>query len=318
MSNNKLIKAGTSRLRKAADAAVDPAVPAELQSRAPEGAAEQSSDALPVLAAATSAFAGARVLSADDVQGTPEEQLAYVTDRLVEIDNLGRRAEDFMVLNKGVLLEIAQERELHKVAGHSNFAQWAGGVLDIEEKYVFELLQDAARIRAVSELGTELAQHLTKASTRKVMADVITNHGLETAQVVMTESLAEASKLGKKRPTAALLTQTARELTAPAIPSQDARSEISDPTPGPPTPAATLGLERTAAVVRERVYTVLAPSAVKTAAETDPVTVGAQLDELDTELQRVAKRLAAARRTVAAELDKQPVDAEILSEGQEV
>ncbi|MCX4231733.1 hypothetical protein [Streptomyces ortus] len=312
MSNNKLIKAGTSRLRKAADAAVDPAVPAELQSRAPEKATQQSADALPVLAAASSAFAGARVLSADDVQGTPEEQLAYVTDRLVEIDNLGRRAEDFMVLNKGVLLEIAQERGLHKVAGHSNFAQWAGGVLDIEEKYVFELLQDAARIRAVSELGTDLAQHLTKASTRKVMADVITNHGLETAQVVMTESLAEASKLGKKRPTAALLTQTARELTAPAIPSQNVGSEISDPTPSAPAAVTTSGLERTAAVVRERVYTMLAPSAVKTAAEADPVAVGAQLDELDAELQRVAKRLAAARRTVVAELEKQPVDAEIL------
>ena len=63
-------------------------------------------------------------------------------------------------------------------------------------------------------------------------------------------------------------------------------------------------------MVRERVYTVLAPSAVKTAAEADPVAVGTQLNELDTELRRVAKRLAAAQRMVAAELDKQPVDAD--------
>ncbi|MEU8952460.1 hypothetical protein [Streptomyces sp. NPDC048489] len=240
MSGNKLIKAGTNRLRKAADASVDPAVPAELQNRTPADApAQQSSDALPVLAAASNAFAGARVLSSDDIQGTPEEQLAYVTDRLLEIDALGRRAEDFLVLNKGVLLEVAQDRELHKVAGHSNFAQWAAGVLDVEEKYVFELLQDAARIRTVATLGSDLAQHLTKASTRKVMAEVIADHGLETAQALMTESLAEASRLGKKRPTAALLTQAVRGLQAPAIPNQVAGGGnfVTTPT-APPAPRA--------------------------------------------------------------------------------
>lgn len=90
-----------------------------------------------------------RVRGADDVTGTPEEQLAYVIEWLSEIDAVGRRAEDFVILNKSALLEVAQDRELHTVAGAPNFAQWADGVLDIEEKYVCELLKDAERIRPV-------------------------------------------------------------------------------------------------------------------------------------------------------------------------
>lgn len=185
---------------------------------------------MPSEAGRLSEFAGGRVLGADDVQGSPEEQLAYVTERLAEIDGLGRRAEDFVVLNKGALLEVAQQRELHKVAGQENFARWAGGVLDIEEKYVFELLADAARIRAVGALGPDLSQHLTRASARKVVSEVIAKHGLEVARDVMSEGLALAAEQGKKRPTAALLTEVARVLNSPAIPSQE-RSEISDPRP---------------------------------------------------------------------------------------
>ncbi|WP_327267253.1 hypothetical protein OG233_30580 [Streptomyces sp. NBC_01218] len=83
--SNKLIEAGTSRLKKAADSAVDPAVPAELQNQAV---------AVPTQAGGLSEFAGGRVLGADDVQGAPEEQLAYVVERLTETYGLGRRAED--------------------------------------------------------------------------------------------------------------------------------------------------------------------------------------------------------------------------------
>lgn len=215
MSGKKLIAAGTSRLKKAADSSVDPAVPAELQKRAATAAVNQDS----VDGHEPSVFARGRVLRADDITGTPEEQLAYVTERLHEIDLAGKRAEDFTVLNKAVLLEVAQERELHLVAGHSNFSVWAAGVLDVEPKYVFELLQDAARIRAISELGPDLAQHLTRASARKVMADVIASQGLETAQAVMTEGLAQAAEHGKKRPTASLLASIAKDLTTPSIPA---------------------------------------------------------------------------------------------------
>ncbi len=105
-------------------------------------------------------------------------------------------------------------------AGHTNFSQWAGGVLGIDDKYVFELVRDAARIRAVSELGPELTQHLTMASSRQVIAEVIADHGMETARSAVSSGLADAAEQGKRRPTAAMLKEAARRLTAPAIPTQ--------------------------------------------------------------------------------------------------
>lgn len=284
MSGNRLIAAGNSRLKKAADSSVDPAVPAELQ-KGVDG---------------PSVFARGRVLSADDITGTPEEQLAYVTERLHEIDLAGKRAEDFTVLNKAVLLEVAQERELHVVAGHTNFSVWAAGVLDVEPKYVFELLQDAVRIRAISELGPDLAQHLTRASARKVMADVITSQGLEAAQTVMSKGLTLAAEQGKKRPTASLLTSIARSLAEPSIPTQELRSEISDLPTMPPVPAAVAALERATSSLKERVYSPLAPSTVQAALEADPAATREHLGRLETEMQRVVKRLAAANRALAA------------------
>jgi transcriptional regulator with XRE-family HTH domain len=296
VSSNKLIAAGNSRLKKAADSTVDPAVPAELQKRAAVSAVEHGSTD----GQEPSVFARGRVLSADDITGTPEEQLAYITERLHEIDLAGKRAEDFTVLNKAVLLEVAQERELHLVAGHTNFAVWAAGVLDIEPKYVFELLQDAARIRAISELGPDLAQHLTRASARKVMAEVITSQGLETAQVVMTQGLAQAVEQGKKRPTASLLASIAKDLTTPSIPAQESRSEISDLPAAPSVPAVIAALERAATSLKERVYSPLAPAAVQAALEVDPAATREHLERLESEMQRVVKRLAAANRSAAA------------------
>lgn len=287
MSANKLIAAGQSRLKKADDSAVDPAVPAELQS--------QHADS----PAGTSAFAGGRVLGADDVTGTPEEQLAYVVERLTEIDTIGSRAEDFVVLNKAVLLEVARDRELHKVGGASNFAQWAGGVLDIEEKYVFELLKDADRIRSVAALGPDLAQHLTKASARKVMSNVITQHGVEVARDVMGEGLAKAAEQGKKRPTAALLAEVAGALQ---IPSQE-RSEIpdvSESTSRPPlVPPELRAVAHAAKELRARVYAPLAPASIAAALTANPAAVHGYLEDLQVELERVSKRLAAAQRAAA-------------------
>jgi hypothetical protein len=290
---NKLIAAGANRLKKAPDAKIDPAVPPELQ--------KDASNRVLAVPGEQSPFAVGRVMTAEDVQGSPEEQLAFVVERLQEIDGLGRRAEDFVVLNKGALLEVAQQRELHVVAGHSNFAIWAGGVLDVEPKYVFELLADAARIRAIGELGPDLAQHLTRASARKVVSEAITQHGLDTARRAIQEGLAEAEQQGKKRPTAAILSAAVQRLTAPSIPAQEARSEISDPPPAA-TPAdhSLASLQRAADHLRERVYTTLAPAAVKAALDADWDATGKCLDRLSVELERTVKRLSAARRAVEA------------------
>ncbi|MFE3875429.1 hypothetical protein ACFXPX_13635 [Kitasatospora sp. NPDC059146] len=322
---NKLIQAGTSRLKKAPDSAVDPAVPAELQQAA---AQQASASALPAMVdnpGTPSVFAGGRVLTPEDITGTPEEQLTYVTERLLEIDGLGRRAEDFVALNKGVLLETAQQRELHVVAGHTNFAAWASGVLDVDEKYVFELMQDAARVRAVAELGPELTQYLGRASARKAVAAVIASHDLKTARTVVELGVTEATEQGKKRPTAARLVELAIELTTPSIPEQNAGSEISDPAPGEqkseladlgaeeqPGAAQLRDLSRSAAALRERVTSLLTPRAVKSAVEVDPAAAHRHLEDLDTELQRLGRRLTAAKKTAAAAVAAAPVDAEIV------
>lgn len=297
MTRNKLVQAGTSRLQKAADSKVDPAVPAELQAAVAEAGAA---------VAQPSAFAGGRVLSADDVTGTPEEQLAYVTEQLREIDTLGRRAEDFATLNKGALLEVAQERNLHTVAGHSNFGVWAGEVLDVEPNYVFELLTDARRIRSLVLLGDDAAQYLTRASARKVMAEVVEQQGIEAAQIVLSEGVARAVQEGKRRPTAALLTRLAADLAAPPapqIPTQGGNgdseisesasptgSEISESVP------ALVALERATALLRERVYGALAPAAVMAASEADADALREQLAQFTAEWERVGKRLAAAEK----------------------
>ncbi|WP_345045625.1 hypothetical protein [Streptomyces sannanensis] len=294
-AGNKLIAAGNSRLKKAADSSVDPAVPAELQKRAATAAAKQGS----VDGQEPSVFARGRVLSADDITGTPEEQLAYVTERLHEIDLAGKRAKDFIILNKAVLLEVAQERELHLVAGHTIFSVWAAGVLGVEPKYLFELLQDAARIRAISELGPDLAQHLTRACAqgdggrdhqsgpggRSGSHDRGPGSGRGAGQEATDCRAARLDRKGPDRAFDLCSGTEVRNFCPPTVPS---------------VPAAITVLERATTSLKERVYSPLAPSAVQAALEADAAATREYLERLETEIQRVVKRLAAANRAVAA------------------
>ena len=254
-----------------------------------------------------SAFSTGRMLTAADIVGTPREQLEFVTAHLREISKLGSAAEDYVVLTKGVLLEAARERELHKEARAANFAQWAAGVLDIAEKYVFELLKDAQRIRALSRLRPELREQLTQASARKVVADVIGRSDVDHAELVIEEGLREAAREGRQRPTAAMLTAIARTLTdKKAIPAQsdgDSRDEAQETATA--VAPQLLALSRAADEVRERAYKPLAPAAVKAATEADPDALAGYLDNLEAEVTRVQTRIAAARRML-------PVDAEVV------
>ncbi|MFJ4126586.1 hypothetical protein OG336_00290 [[Kitasatospora] papulosa] len=108
-------------------------------------------------------------------------------------------------------------------------------------------------------------------------------------------------KLGKKQPTAAILAEVSRDLTGPVIPQQEARSEISDLAPAPPTVARELVvLERAADALRARAYAPLAPAAVRAALTADAGAARQYLAELSGEVERISKRLAAAQRTAAA------------------
>ncbi|MFI9789106.1 hypothetical protein ACIHEI_37170 [Kitasatospora sp. NPDC051984] len=256
-----------------------------------------------------SVFASGRMLTAADISGSRQEQLALVTERLREISRLGSAAEDYVVLTKGVLLEVAKERELHKEAGADNFAQWAAEVLDVAEKYVFELLKDAQRIRALSQLRPELREQLPQASARKVIADVIAKSGVARAELVIEEARKKAAETGRQRPTAAMLSEAADTLRdRPSIPTQSEGSNTDQAPPGAgdrSVPAQLLPLSKAAEAVRERAYKPLAPGAVKAAADIDPTALGKYLDSIEAEVDRVKTRIAAARKLI-------PVDAEVI------
>ena len=140
----------------------------------------------------------------------------------------------------------------------------------------------------------------TGASARKVMADVITQQGLEAAQVVMTEGLTQAAEQGLKRPTAAQLEAIAKGLAAPSIPQQAKGPTAAEPAAKEPQVAAAItSLERAASALRERVHSALTPASVRAALEADPVAAREHVEDLEAELERVAKR-PAARRAIAS------------------
>ncbi|MFD0567898.1 hypothetical protein ACFQ2M_42410 [Kitasatospora saccharophila] len=256
-----------------------------------------------------SVFASGQLLTAADISGSRQEQLTLVTERLREISRFGAAAEDYVVLTKGVLLEVARERELHKEAGADNFAQWAAGVLEVAEKYIFELLKDAERIRAVSQLKPELREQLTQASARKVVAEVVAKSGVERAEAVVEAARKKAAAAGRERPTAAMLSEAAAEpLDKKSIPAQQKSTDSDSGSPAADdtaVPAQLLALSKAADWLRERAYKPLAPGAVKTAADVDPVALGTYLDSIEAEVDRVKTRIAAARRLI-------PVDAEVV------
>ncbi len=209
-----------------------------------------------------------------------------------------------------MLLEVARERELHKEAGADNFAQWAAGVLDVAEKYVFELLKDAQRIRAIGQLDPALRAQLTQASARKVVADVVSKAGVEQAAAVVEAARKKAAEAGRERPTAAMLSEAAASMPRDkqSIPTQ---SNSAQPAATPPSasdkavPTQLLALSKAADLLRERAYKPLAPGAVKAAADVDPVALGTYLDSIEAEADKVKARVAAARRLI-------PVDAEVV------
>lgn len=292
------------------------------------GAANSNAAAMPAASgpAPTRVIARGEVLLPEDIQGSPQEQLEFVTRALVEFSDIGTQAEDLVVLNKAVLLEASQDRGLHIQAGYTNWGTWASEVLDVDEIYVFELLADARRLRALQELGSEVMRHLVRASSRKIVANVLEAHGAETAKKAVEDGAAIAVARGKKRPTAAMLKEAVATLLAlPGGEPQGSESGSESALPaGRPSTAATdsasgvlAGLGRVAIAVRERAYAPLAPAAIKLAAETDPVAAAKFLDDIGAELENATKRLTSARRLVADELSRQPVDAEIVEDDAE-
>lgn len=83
-------------------------------------------------------------------------------------------------------------------------------------------LREARRLAPAKRLGRRA--FATRASARKVTADVIATQGLEVTQVVMSEGLPLAEGASLKRPTASPLEAIAKGLATPSIPQQEKRT----------------------------------------------------------------------------------------------
>ncbi|MFI6254312.1 hypothetical protein ACIBGW_49870, partial [Streptomyces sp. NPDC051016] len=86
----------------------------------------------------------------------------------------------------------------------------------------------------------------------------------------------------------------------PPLPPLVSRTQQPPPAAAPAKSPALTALERAASDVHERAYVPLAPSAVRAALAEDAPKVVQQLADLEAEIERVTKRLAAARRAVDA------------------
>ncbi|MDH6589938.1 hypothetical protein M2161_009129 [Streptomyces sp. SAI-133] len=111
-----------------------------------------------------------------------------------------------------------------------------------------------------------------------------------------------------KRPTVAQLEAIAKDLASPSIPQQG-KGPVTTETAAeePQVATAITSLERAASALRERVYSALAPASVRAALQADPVAAREHVEDLESELERVAKRLAAARRAIASDPEKAAV-----------
>ncbi|MBV6700249.1 hypothetical protein KV557_24620 [Kitasatospora aureofaciens] len=323
---NNFVQKGASRLRKAPDAAVDPAVPAELQggaaakkAAAPAGAAKAGVPAKATAAPAPAAepqggtgfFVNRRVVTPQDFEGiaSKKDQLRHIESLLEEIDAGHRHVESYVNLNKGILLEYAQANELHLEAGYANFATWAADRLSIDDTYVFELINDSRRIRLLEPLGAAITDLLIRASARKTVVDVLAAKGPEAAKQLVTTAAAKNSK--RPRPTQAALQQTARELGFLTDRKELGNSESALPVP---THAAAKRIHAVSTSLLAKNATFTDADALRRAITAAPEDVTAQLDALADLLAQSAKGLAAARKKAQAAIDKKAADAKAAAE----
>jgi len=272
--------------------------------------------------------------------GSGEEQLAQITEALREADALGDQLQTAVVRRKADLLTAARAKELWSLAGFATFHEWGGHVLDVAPNYVYELLEDAQRISTIEAMGAHYAGLLTRASSRKTVAELVETHGMDRAREMVDAAYAETVRLGKKRPTETMIRDAAKQILEAAIPHQltqltaaGVHSEISESE----NPSADEGSVHVAEIVTvpvspqlkglgksvewvENIYKSIAPAAVKTAAEADPEEALRKLDLLSGEVVKVTRRIESARKDVVRRIQEQAkqesevVDAETVDE----
>ncbi|MFB7454002.1 hypothetical protein [Streptomyces sp. NPDC056194] len=152
-------------------------------------------------------------LDPDAVTGTPEEQLAVVTAALhrakATAAGSARAARVRLTIELGAALAIALDRDLYKVAGYPNVETYAEAEVDLNRQYIYELIADSKRIRAVMAAGlSEFSDNPPPASHAKILAPIVAQEdGSTRAQEVVADAKANSKKI-----TAAALAAAAKRL----------------------------------------------------------------------------------------------------------
>lgn len=152
-------------------------------------------------------------LDPEAVTGTPQEQLATVTAALHRAKSTAagsaKAARVRLTIELGAALDIALDRDLYKTGGYTSVEAYAEAEVDLNRQYVYELIADSKRIRAVMAAGlSEFSDSPPPASHAKVLAPIVAqDNGPARAQEVVTDVQASGKKV-----TAAALAAAAKRL----------------------------------------------------------------------------------------------------------
>lgn len=167
-------------------------------------------------------FNGMNVINPEHaIKGSPQQQLAQVTALLREAKESGEEAvadvKAIGAVNKGVLLSYAKANDLWQHSEHVKFEDWGAAVLEISPKYVHRLVREAAALAKVVALNERCKKvhRISRPSHAVVVSAVIEQHDEEAALKVLPRAHELAAQQNRRRPTAALFEQAARELGFP-------------------------------------------------------------------------------------------------------
>ncbi|MCY0954126.1 hypothetical protein [Streptomyces sp. H27-S2] len=264
MSTKNLVAAGASRLAKAADSGVDPAVPTEHQ---PPAEARQL---------VPSGFDASTLVGKTASEQFQALDAAYANAEGAEFASIAA-AKMVGTIQRGTVLKALIEDDRFKAGGYTSIGEYAKKV-GINRQYVYDLITDAENLLAIRPL-IEAAGHPLVASHAAILRPVYDAKGPAEAQALL-ELAKESGKL-----TAASLTDAARELGfLPAIPGQSK-----------PSASSALPVTNTLAYVGA-VYKAVAPANVRALVERDPAQALQLMDEAAAEIRKIERRIHEGRK----------------------
>ncbi|MDT0432906.1 hypothetical protein [Streptomyces salyersiae] len=281
MTRNSLIAMGSAalegesqrrgRVPRAADATRDPALPAPPQTGT-EASTRPAAELLVPEAYATSSLLD----GLDEAQQVEELETAYRSADSAELGAF-QLAKMRGSVRKGELLSLLLERSAHERRGMTVGAYAES--LGIKRQYVYELITAAQDIRSLAPLIEDTQTPLVAAQAA-VLAPIYKNDP-EAAGVVL-QAAKDSGKLS-----AASLQAAARDLgLLSALPAQQQPQQLP----------SSVTLARSSRRTLDEVYKALAPKAIERAIQQDPAAAMSQVVAIETEFERIRRRLDAAKK----------------------